>query len=244
MRLVKKWLPVLILILASDTVAGADVDGVDPKLITEGTSLYLENCAICHGVNGDGKGPLATGFTPRPRDFVNGSFKFRSTGVDEAPAKADLMKTIKFGVEGSYGRSMPAFDYLTDRELSALTEVIRVVAGIEKFGVAVTPPKRPADVDIAKGKALFQELQCAGCHGELGNGQGDLASTLLDENGHRIKPANFRTGQFKAGNKPEDIWMRIYAGLKGTPMPAFGRNTSTADIWAVTEYVIKFGDEE
>ena len=244
MRVVNRWLPIFGLILASNEVDSAELATADPTLIAEGTALYQENCAICHGAEGDGNGPLATGFTPRPRNFLSGSFKFRSTGVGEAPAREDLLKTIKFGIHGSYGQSMPAFDYLTERELSALSEVIRMVAGIQEFGVAITPPARPARADIEKGKVLFQELQCAGCHGETGNGQGDQAATLTDENGHSIKPADFRTGQFKGGNEPEDIWMRIYAGVNGTPMPAFGRNSSAADIWAVTEYVIQFGDKE
>ncbi|GFE65111.1 c-type cytochrome [Litoreibacter roseus] len=217
---------------------------VDPSLFTEGTALYLEHCSVCHGIEGDGKGPLATGFSPRPRDLTKSSFKFRSTGVGEFPTQSDLLDTLNRGVSGSYGSSMPSFDFLNERELLALVEVVRYVSGIDQFGVAVAPPPRPVNVDMDHAQELYRELSCAGCHGYDGNGQGDLAVGLLDDDGLPIKPANFRTGHFKGGADPENIWMRIYTGMSGTPMPAFGRNTSAADIWAVTEYVIKLSNEE
>ncbi len=242
--MVGKLASIALLALAAEQVAGADLIGLDPSLISEGTTLYLEHCSVCHGREADGKGPLASGFTPSPRDFTKGNFKFRSTKVGEAPTQADLTKTIKNGITGSYGQSMPAFDFFTDRELAALAEVIGLVAGIKEYATPVAPPPRPRRANIAKGKALFQELLCARCHGDKGDGQGVLAATLKDESGKSIRPADFRKGQFKGGNAPEDIWMRIYAGLDGTPMPAFGRNTSAADIWAVTEYVMTLSNKE
>jgi mono/diheme cytochrome c family protein len=205
-----------------------------------GVPLFLEHCAVCHGSEGDGKGPLASGFSPAPRDFTTGSFKFRSTGVGEPVSESDLVATIGNGITGSYGKSMPAFEFLNERELQSLVEVIRYLSGIEQFGTSVVPPPRPRNVDLARGQALYQELSCGSCHGPGGDGKGELADGLEDERGDRIRPADFRTGQFKGGNAPENIWMRIYAGLEGTPMPAFGRNSSEADIWAVTEYVMTF----
>lgn len=227
-------------VLAFSQVSSADENRFDPDLISEGAPLFLEHCAICHGSEGDGKGPLASGFSPAPRDFITGNFKFRSTDVGEPASKEDLLATISNGITGSYGQSMPAFAFLSQREQRSLVEVIRYLSGIEEFGTPVSAPRRPERAELAKGKTLYQELNCAGCHGEAGDGKGDLAEGLKDADGNQIRPADFRAGQFKGGGEPEDIWMRIYAGLDGTPMPAFGRNTSEADIWAVTEYIMTF----
>ena len=211
---------------------------VDPVLFASGVELYQDHCSVCHGDEGQGDGPLATGFSPAPRDLTSGTFKFRSTEIGEAPAEKDLLRILELGINGSYGQTMPAFNFLGDMEKHALLEVIRFAAGIDKFGVAAVPPPRPRQPDLARGKQLFTELQCASCHGDTGNGQGPLVSQLTDENQHPIMPANLQVGQFKGGNAPEDIWMRIYTGIAGTPMPAFGLNTTTEDIWAITEYVL------
>ena len=214
----------------------------NPALFAEGVDLYADHCSICHGDEGDGNGPLADSFSPPPRDLVNGSFKFRSTGLGEMPTEADLRKTIQNGIAGPNGRSMPSFYYLSDREIRALAEVIRVIAGSYEFGTAVIPSQRPTTPDLVLGKKLYTDLNCAGCHGDEGDGNGVLAPELLDSNGLLIKPADLRLGQFKGGNEPKDIWMRVYAGLDGTPMPSFGRNSTGDEIWAVVEYVIKFSE--
>jgi len=224
--------------------ANAEQVSVDPSLIAGGVTLYQENCSVCHGVDGNGDGPLASGFSTAPRNLTKGSFKLRSTGVGQFPTRNDLAKTIKHGITGSYGASMPGFEGFSENDLDSVIEVIRYLAGIDEFGTPITPTPRPVPADLDRGKAVFKELHCFTCHGESGDGQGILAAGLKDSDGHPILPADFRTGEFKGGNDPEDVWMRIYTGLAGTPMPAFGFNTPPEDIWAVTEYILKFRNEE
>src|SRR6266508_4614142 len=48
-----------------------------------GQKTYLAQCAVCHGVRGDGVGFLAGGFDVQPRDFRAGTYKFRSTETGE-----------------------------------------------------------------------------------------------------------------------------------------------------------------
>ena len=192
--------------------------------------LYNENCAVCHGENGDGKGPLATGFTPRPRDLTKGVFKFKSSETGDFPAQTDLVNTIRRGITGSYGQMMPAFDHFSEDELLALTEVIRVAAGAPRFGTLIVPSP-PQNPDLARGEELYSELGCIDCHGKNGDGRGLLADDLTDSNDLSIRPADLRVGQFKGGNDPGDIWMRLYNGIEGTPMPSLGRNVSGDEMW-------------
>ena len=75
-----------------------------------GYALYRKNCLQCHGVFGAGDGPTSEFLYPRPRDFRLGIFKFTSTNpVNAKPSRADLRKTILYGVHGT---SMPGFEAL------------------------------------------------------------------------------------------------------------------------------------
>jgi mono/diheme cytochrome c family protein len=35
----------------------------------KGKEIYESKCALCHGVNGDGKGPASAGLNPKPTNF-------------------------------------------------------------------------------------------------------------------------------------------------------------------------------
>ncbi len=96
--------------------------------LERGANLYRLHCLQCHGLMGDGRGPTAQWVNPHPRDYRSGLFKF--TSVDHAnstaklklkPLRADLMRTLYQGVEGT---SMPAFNLLTTEELEALVSYV------------------------------------------------------------------------------------------------------------------------
>ncbi len=76
--------------------------------IDGGYALYRKHCLHCHGVFGAGDGPTASFLYPRPRDYRLGIFKFTSTtSVNAKPTRADLRKTILYGLHGT---SMPGFE--------------------------------------------------------------------------------------------------------------------------------------
>ncbi len=37
--------------------------------IQKGKEIYEKKCVLCHGVEGDGKGPASTGLNPKPTNF-------------------------------------------------------------------------------------------------------------------------------------------------------------------------------
>ena len=39
-----------------------------------GKKLFDNNCQMCHGIKGDGKGPAASSFSPGPADFTREDF--------------------------------------------------------------------------------------------------------------------------------------------------------------------------
>jgi len=89
--------------------------------IDRGEKSYRRHCASCHGKDGAGDGPAAVFFSPRPRNFLRGNFRFRSTPVGNPPLNADLFRSIRRGV----GPSMPAWPQLSDAQVWDLVEFVK-----------------------------------------------------------------------------------------------------------------------
>jgi mono/diheme cytochrome c family protein len=101
-------------VLVEDPATGKEV------AIEGGYALYRKNCLHCHGVFGAGDGPTGQLMYPRPRDFRPGIYKFTSTNpVNAKPTRADLRKTILYGLQGT---SMPGFE-----ALMSATEIEQVI---------------------------------------------------------------------------------------------------------------------
>lgn len=223
----------LIAISIVPTRGEADGNEIAPELTRLGQSIFAENCAICHGATGKGDGALASEFQPRPRNFTNANFKFKTSVLGEPPTRADLIKVIERGIEGAKGRTMPAFADLTSSEKIALADVIRQFAGFETFGTPFDIPQKPQNTDFDRARVLYNELGCSECHGKSGQGDGDSALALTDEEDNPIRPTNFYTGSLKGGSTAIDIWFRMYSGIGGTPMPAFGGSASADELWEI-----------
>ncbi|MHC4845564.1 MAG: hypothetical protein ACYTCU_05325, partial [Planctomycetota bacterium] len=54
---------------------------LDAETLTRGRQDFVQFCASCHGLNGDGYGRSAQGLRPPPRSFHQSTFKF--TKVDQ-----------------------------------------------------------------------------------------------------------------------------------------------------------------
>lgn len=84
--------------------------------------LYRQHCAGCHGISGDGAGPMAAMLDPYPRDFRNGVFKWKSTKAGAKPTRDDLLQILRRGIPGT---AMPSFLRLSDEDQQALIEYVK-----------------------------------------------------------------------------------------------------------------------
>ena len=89
--------------------------------VGRGRKLYIQHCAGCHGLHADGNGPVARFFHVRPRNFLRGEYKFRSTVTPDPPTDRDLFRTIRRGA----GMSMPAWPHLGDAQVWDLVEYLK-----------------------------------------------------------------------------------------------------------------------
>lgn len=122
-----------------------------PSEVTDFATLYKENCAACHGANGQ-NGPSI--------DLANPEYQALADD-------ATLRKWISGGMPGT---EMPAFarsdgGMLTDAQVNAL------IAGMRKqwlrpnaFGGATPPPYAQSQTGDAHRGEMSYQARCAGCH--------------------------------------------------------------------------------
>jgi mono/diheme cytochrome c family protein len=155
-----------------------------------------------------------------------------------------------------------------------IEEVVAVVAEIwaEAEGQVVEVPPRP-DMAFAASARLGRDIYfsevggCVKCHGPTGLGDGqdtyyDYWSERLDPSKpervaqylavgalppRRIVPHNLRTGVYRGGRRPVDLFWRIRSGIEGTPMPVASMKAPGASedavgltgdqVWHLVDYV-------
>jgi mono/diheme cytochrome c family protein len=124
--------------------------------LAAGSKVYRQYCVHCHGINGDAGGPTAEFITPRPRDFREGIYKFRSTSYKFRPVatRDDLRRTVLQGLPGS---SMPSFNALSSDEVeNVVSYVIHLsLRGLAEQGVAqrLLDKQRPETADLVRENA-------------------------------------------------------------------------------------------
>jgi len=100
--------------------AGVDVDKLikpTPELVKRGEGIFKQNCAMCHGENGEGNGPAASALNPKPRNFRSPAEKWK-----QGKKVVEIVHTLTIGVKGS---AMPAFSSIPLEDRFALAHFVR-----------------------------------------------------------------------------------------------------------------------
>jgi DMSO reductase family type II enzyme heme b subunit len=208
-----------------------------PETVAKGKEIYMERCSFCHGLDGDGNGPVADYLHPRPRDFTIAAYKFRTTQSGEVPLDEDLFRTLTKGIQGT---AMQSFEGILSEE-----ERWQVIYYIKTFGGDLfEEPPEGAEIgpektsSVEKGKKVYQKAKCWECHGQQGRGDGPSAPTLKDDWDLPIRSLNLTQGwRYKGGNTVKDIFTRFTTGLDGSPMPSYIDTLSEEERWSLAAYV-------
>jgi len=199
-RLIRHSWPALLLCLTVLVLGASAVGAQSDGQFELGARLYAENCAVCHGPNGEGRvgATLAKNWPSIRPDLT-------------------VETIIENGVPGSV---MPAWGQanggpLSKAEIAALMVYILSwqTGGAPTFAPAMTATSRPPITPIAlvqgdpnRGAILFDE-NCAVCHGL--EGEGRIGATLA-KNWPSTRP---------------DLAVKttIENGVPGSVMPAWGQ---------------------
>jgi mono/diheme cytochrome c family protein len=194
-------------------------EGDDPAALLEGAQIYAENCAVCHGLEGEGRvGATLSKDWPAIQPDLN------------------LRNIIVNGVPGTF---MPPWGTanggpLSDEQIDLLVDYVLSWQTGDPLPASAfpTPTSRPpiepipdVEGDPNKGAVLYGE-NCALCHGE--NGEGRVGATLAKD-WPAIRP---------------DLSVRnvIATGVPGTYMPpwsqANGGPLADEDVDDLVAYVL------
>jgi mono/diheme cytochrome c family protein len=221
-------------VLAAGDRPAPGAEAADPAL---GRRMYEENCAVCHGPEGNGRGHAAQHFASAPRDFTTGRYKLRSTGSGQLPTDDDLKRSI---VRGLPGTGMVPQDHLSAAAVEAVIGYIKTLS--PKFAGAPAPtplpipPAPPSSAEaVVRGRKVYDKAECYECHGRQARGDGPSAKDL------KVKPSDLTRRPFKGGSDPESIFRAILTGYDGTPMPSYHLVLEDAELWDLTYYVVSLG---
>src|SRR3989441_12199198 len=138
MRALKFCTSVLAIFLSANTLSARQQTAL-PSEVDNGRELFIANCAVCHGPDGDSVPGV---------DLGHGKFK-RASSYD------NLVEVIRDGVPGT---GMPAFS----KDLSDLE--MRTIVAYFRFMVA-TAYSTSAPGDPVRGRAIFDgQVECLNCH--------------------------------------------------------------------------------
>jgi len=230
-----------------------DEDGrpIVPDAI-RGKRVFEQNCQVCHGATGDGKGPMAYTLVAPDKDVLTAllglfgitlhrpplsdrPFSFANRDIENVVTPAILYETVTlgrphlampaFGPEASFGAN----------KAQTLSNADRWDANVYELMFRTTPQ------ELSAAKALFND-QCAVCHGMNGDGKGGARSAEMAENlwswARGEGPGIFTDINHIVQRNPSELTNAILDG-HGL-MPGFRGKLTTDQVNGLVDYIYTF----
>lgn len=221
---------------------------VSPAMVSRdaGERIYVSNCAVCHGDDGNGAMWTKTSLNPPPREFTLAS-----------PDELSRERMITSVTHGRPGTAMMSFaQRLGPEEIETVVDYVRsnflgkalqartpeAVPGHPPVPAQLPAPMVAADLtlpfpndlvgDAAKGGEFYMN-NCATCHGEKGDGNGPRAAF------NRPPPRNFLGEDARLTLNRPNLLRAIAIGKPGTVMPAWSKVLSDQEMANVAEFVFQ-----
>ena len=205
----------------------------------DGQTVYLANCAMCHGTWGLGDGPLAPQLAKESGAMaahLNDRARLDSLGRDQ------LIAVIERG--GAHtGRSnlMPAWsERLSPEEIATIADFVMALPDLHR---EIPPPtmarylEAPPGASV-EGRKLFVTM-CTGCHGSSGKGDGRYADSMFVRN--KIRPRDLTDSLYFSRMKDSDLFATISLGggffHKSPYMPVWGVTLTAEQVKDLVSYI-------
>lgn len=210
----------------------------DSASYERGKQTFLERCAHCHGLAGDGQGWDGQYLNPKPANFHDmAGMQMSQQGQAEHLAK------VTFGIQDTamptWGEVLPVeerWDVIKFLMASFMTGKPKTDSVYGDGAVAANFVTLSQDNWLAEGHVISEThganlygTYCATCHGVSGQGDGPGV-----ENNASQGPASFP-------NNVDDAYImwRVWEGVPDSMMPPFQWLLSEAEIWDIVAHVQK-----
>ena len=200
-------------------IADASLEEIaaDPALMQHvretGRTLFIDNCAVCHGVNGTG-GPGFPNLAAKAWLWGGEPETIAETiriGINSTNAETRVSQMLAFGRDG----------VLDDRQVRAVAAYIRSLSDL--------PMSADDKARVPTGKTVFAE-NCVACHGEDARGSTDAGAPDLTD------------AAWIYGGDAQAVFTSIYSGRQGH-MPHWEGRLSPVDLKLLALYVGTLGEE-
>ncbi len=207
--------------------------------LESGQEIFLASCAMCHGEQGYGDGPLAAqllkeaGVAPAR---LNDAARLHTLGRTE-------VKRIIIQGGGRRHRSnlMPPWGYkLTPRAVDDVADFVMALPSLKPATPAVTVEKylKAPSGSPGEGRRLFV-YYCSGCHGLSGKGDGVYATSIRQR--HSVWPRNLTQTDYFVKKTDQELYVVIALGGghvgKSPVMPAWTVTLTPEQIKDLVSYV-------
>ena len=189
----------------------------DPALMNHvretGRTLFIDNCAACHGTRGTG-GPGFPHLAAKARLWGGEPETIAETiriGINSPHAETRVSQMMAFGRDGVLG----------DDEVRAVAAYVRSLSKL--------PMNADDTARIPAGKKIFA-ANCIACHGEDARGSTDAGAPDLTD------------AAWIYGSSAQTVYTSIYSGRQGH-MPHWEGRLSPVDIKLLALYVGTLGEE-
>ncbi|MHC5212203.1 MAG: c-type cytochrome [Planctomycetota bacterium] len=149
---------------------------IGPDVLTRGRQDFVQFCASCHGLDGDGYGRSGQALRPPPRSFLQSTFKFTKVTSEYLPSDEALVELVKNGLDGT-----PMYPWaVSDQRLNDIVQYIKALSPedegwrdpVNEIGEPVATPEdtwtapggEGLDAAIEAGRIAYHNVQCYSCH--------------------------------------------------------------------------------
>lgn len=191
----------------------------DPALMTivnqAGSTLFKDNCAVCHGTSGTGS-----------QGFPNLTTKSWLWGGDPQT----IFETVRVGINSTHPdtRVSQMLSFGRDGVLER-AQISDVVSYVQSLG-GVAGEAAADSESVARGKDVFS-ANCVACHGDDGKGKPDVGAPNLTD------------AWWIYGSDRQSIFASIFNGHQGH-MPHWEDRLSVTDRKLLTLYVLSLSEKK
>ncbi len=217
-----------------------------------GKQVFEQNCAVCHGMNGDGNGPMAPTLVAPDKDVLTaflGLFhkelhrsllpskpvNFHNRDLENVITPAIMYETVTGGRPHT---AMPAFG----PEASFGANKLQTLPNADRWdAISYEMMFRTSPQELGAAKALYDQ-QCAVCHGAAGDGKGGARSREMADHvwswSRGEGPGVFTDLNYIVQRNPSELTNVILDG-HGL-MPGYRDKLSRDQINGLVDYIYTF----